>query len=282
MKYAHKMAVLLFLTTLGATAQCDNNLVHSKWMLIDNFEHPNAIEQWTLLDTKNETQPVIHNPQVTEVRSGSSGNHYLIKKPAAEGIVGNRKALTFRPLPVVVGVGEVYTFYTRFQVESFPNNHIFGLSNLDAKGIAAQDYNAIEPSLRITDKAESNGYKNDGSLMVKLGDGYKKVINFATAEVAQPLQTAVWYEVWYVVNNNRVAEGGQVYDVYLKGGEFEQQTPVYLNADFRMRREKPLTYLLLNCNTGPKHAPYGNGGILYDDFFTSAGKNLSSPIANIH
>jgi len=278
MKISHQLTVLLVLVTvLGASAHAENGTETSRWMLIDNFENSNAIEQWTLRDTKNETQPHIDKPQITEVRVAENGNHYLLKKAAADGIIGNRKALSFRPLPVSVEVGETYTFYARFQVEYFPNNHIFGLSNLDATGIEAQDYNALEPSLRITDKAESNGFKNDGTLMVKIGSGYKKIINFTKAEVAQPLQTGTWYEVWYVVDNNRLANGGQVYDVYLKGGEFEQQTAVYLNADFRMAREKPLNYLLLNSNTGSKKSPYGNGGVLYDDFYMRVGRDLSKP-----
>lgn len=264
----------------GSGSAVVNELVANKgeWLLVDNFESGD-ISSWTKRDTKNQTSPKIENPQVTEIRQEELGNHFLIKKPAAEGVVGNRKALSFTKLPDEVGVGDTYTFYTRVNVEYFPNNHVFGLSNLDPEGIAKHDYNAFEPSLRITDKAESNGLKNDGTLMVKVGKGYDKIQNFAEQRSAKPLEQDVWYEVWYVVNNAKLADGGQRYDVYVRGGEFAEQTLVYRDADFRMKRELPLKYFLTNCNTGPIDKPYGNGGIRYDDIYMVKGINLTLPVS---
>ena len=110
------------------------------------------------MDTDNNTQPFVHHPQFTEVRlEKQTNNHYLIKKPAAEGIVGNRKAISIIKLPIAVDLDETFTFYTRIKVEYFPNNHSFGLSNLSAQQIEEQNYNAFEPMLIITDKLESNG-----------------------------------------------------------------------------------------------------------------------------
>lgn len=250
----------------------------ASWIKIDDFERPDAIEQWWRKDTKNNTRPKIENPQITEVRrEGQGPNHYLVKKPAAEGVVGNRTALSYRKLPVAVDVGETYTFYTRFNIEYFPNNHVFGLSNLDPEGINRHDYDALEPSLRVTDKFESDGTKNDGVLMVRKGKGYAKIHNEQAGRTAEPLQADTWYEVWYVVNNARASEGGQVYDVYLRGGEFPQQRKVFTRADFRMQREHPLAYFLANCNTGPVEAPYGNGGLRYDDLYMAQGVVLTTP-----
>ena len=271
--------LLLILSVLATTelAFASEELEANKWVLVDNFE-TNDLSAWIKRDTKNNTLPKIENPQVTKINQEESGNHFLIKKPAADGVVGNRKALSFVKLPTVVDVGEVYTFYTRINVEYFPNNHVFGLSNLDPEGIAEHDYNAFEPSLRITDKSESSGLKNDGTLMVKLGKGYDKVQNFSEQRSAKPLEENLWYEVWYVVNNGKLNDGGQKYDVYLRGGEFSEQTLVYKGADFRMKRELPLIYFLSNCNTGPAEHPYGNGGIRYDDIYMVKGLNLSLPL----
>ncbi len=251
----------------------------ASWVKIDDFESPNAWEQWITADTRNDTDPRIENPQVTEVRSEADGhNHYLLKKPAAEGVVGNRKALTYRQLPVAVAVGETYTFYARFNVEYFPNNHVFGLSNLPPEGINTHDYNALEPSLRVTDKYESDGTKNDGTLMVRQNEGYAKISDPQTNQAASPLEANTWYEVWYVVNNDKLANGGQRYDVYLRGGtEFPEQQQVFVGADFRMQRELPLIYFLANCNTGPAEAPYGNGGLRYDDLYMAGGTVLTTP-----
>jgi len=96
-----------------------------QWLLVDNFEQ-NDLSSWFKRDTKNQTSPFVENPQVTEIHKEESGNHYLIKKPAPDGVVGNRKALSFVKLPKAIEVGEMATIYTRIQVEYFPNNHIFG------------------------------------------------------------------------------------------------------------------------------------------------------------
>ena len=278
MVFAMKFLLLILsVFVITELAFASEELEANKWILVDDFE-TNDLSTWLKRDTKNNTSPKVENPQVTQIEQEDSGNYYLIKKPAADGVVGNRKALSFVKLPSVVDVGEVYTFYTRINVEYFPNNHVFGLSNLDSEGIVKHDYNAFEPSLRITDKSESSGLKNDGTLMVKLGKGYDKVQNFSKQRSAKPLEENLWYEVWYVVNNGKLDDGGQKYDVYLRGGEFVEQTLVYKDADFRMKRELPLIYFLSNCNTGPAEQPYGNGGVRYDDIYMIKGLNLSLPL----
>ena len=250
-----------------------------QWLAIDNFEQ-SSLKGWTKADTKNNTKPFTENPQVTELREDTLlvGNHYLIKKPAKDGLVGNRKALTYKALPTTVNVGETYTFFSRISVEYFPNNHAFGISNQLPKDIEKLGYDAFEPTLRVTDKAESSGLKNDGALMVKVDGGYSNVQNFAEQRSAKPMVPGDWYDIWMVVNNSTVAEGGQSYDVYVKGGEFYEQTLVFKNAQFRMKREQPLISYLMNCNTGPHKKPYGNGGLQYDDLYMVKGINLTSPL----
>ena len=252
----------------------------SPWLLVDNFEQ-NSLMDWHKADTQNETNPKILKPQITEIRIEES-NGYLLKKPAKDGIVGNRKALSFTQLPMPVNVGETFTFYTRILVEYFPNNHAFGLSNLSPLHIKAKGYNAFEPTLRVTDKSESNGFKNSGTLMVKIDSDnkyqqYDNIQNYNKKRSAQPLKTDTWYQIWYVVNNSAHKEGGQSYDVYLQGGEFKQQALVYKNADFRMKKELPLIYFLATTNTGSHKKPYGNGGLAYDDIYMSKGVNLTNP-----
>lgn len=272
----------------------DNSVSQAQWILIDDFESGTLSSDWIKKDTKNDTKPRVENPQITDVffegkelesqspegtaLEGTLKNYFLLKKPAAEGVVGNRKALTFKKLPVEIPVGEIYTLFSRVNIEYFPNNHVYGLSNLDAQGIEENDYNAFEPSLRITDKFESNGYKNDGTLMVKTHDGYAKIIDPLSKKEAKPAEANVWYDIWLVVDNNTLKNGGQIYDVYIRGGEFKTQKKVYSGANFRMEREQPLTYFLMNCNTGPSDKPYGNGGVRYDDLYMHKGIQLDYPV----
>ena len=248
------------------------------WQLVDNFETGTALTGWSNLDLQNETDPFIENPQISELRV-EGGNGYMLRKPAADGVIGNRKAMGFKALPRPIAAGETATLYTRIYVESFPNNHSYGLSNLTAEGIAEQNYNAFEPMIRITDKAESNGYQNTGALMVLSGDKkkYSNIQNPITNQDADPLIPGQWYEVWAVINNSARIDGGQRYDLYVRGGEFTEQSAVFTGADFRMRREQDLGFFVAITNTGPKRAPYGNGGVRYDDIYLASGRELSTP-----
>lgn len=268
--------IFLFLVSLSVVAAQD-----AQWMKIDDFESSDPLKDWTLVDTQNETNPKVENPQITEIENElSRQNRFLLKKPAAEGVVGNRKAISFRKLPEVIEVGDIYTFYVRLNVEYFPNNHVLGLSNMEPVGIIEHAYNALEPSLRITDRFDSNiDLKNDGTLLIRKDDWYEKIYNHQTNRSAKPMETDTWYEVWCIVNNSTTSNGGQTYDVYIRGGtEFQRQQKVYSDADFRMKRELPIIYFQATCNTGPADKPYGNGGIRYDDLYMVKGEVLSSPL----
>jgi hypothetical protein len=249
------------------------------WLLVDDFE--SGLERWTHVDVENNTDPFVPDPQIAEIHSDTqTNNHFMLTKPAADGVVGNRKAIGFMPLPVAVQAGETYTFYTRFNVEYFPNNQSFGLTSVSASEIPEYNYDSFEAMIRVTDKTEGNGYKNDGALQV-LGGGdmrYSNILNPATGESADKLQTDEWYEVWYVVNNAPQDAGGQSYDLYVRGGEFATQQLVFENAQFRMRRTMPLENFMTICNTGPADGPYGNGGVRYDDIYMTPGRQLSSPL----
>jgi len=261
-------------------SKTDMDGVPTRWLLVDNFEAAQTLQGWTNIDVQNDTDPFVPNPQIFDIRiERETGNQFMLRKPAADGVVGNRKAIGFKPLPVRIQVGETYTLYTRINVEYFPNNHSFGLSNAPASDIPDYDYDAFEPMIRITDKAESDGQKNDGTLMVLSGyKTYSKIIDPSTGDAASPMETGEWYEIWCVVNNAEPDTGGQRYDLYVRGGEFAAQRRVFSGAVFRMQRTLPLTSFVAISNTGPHEAPYGNGGVRYDDIYMALGRNLSSPL----
>ena len=274
------ICALVFCAACATPSRPDATTGLSPWILIDDFESEDPLRNWTNIDVQNETKPWVPDPQITEIHSEpESGNRYMLRKPAADGVIGNRKAIGFTPLPVPVEVDETYTFYTRVNVEYFPNNHSFGLSNVAASDIPHLGYDSFEPMIRITDKYESNGYKNDGTLMALVANkAYRKIINPATGEPAKPLEPGQWYELWYVVNNAAYEAGGQRYDLYVRGGEFAAQQLVYAGAEFRMQRTMPLMFFMAISNTGPHKAPYGNGGVRYDDIYMAPGRKLSSPL----
>lgn len=276
---ASSFLVLLCCAACTSNSTKDLDDARSAWLLVDNFETDELLERWTKIDARNDTDPYVPNPQVAEIRSDpETGNRFMLRKPAVDGVVGNRKALGFMPLPVPVQVGETYTLYVRFSVEYFPNNQSFGLSNVSASEIADQAYDSFEPMIRITDKRESDGSKNDGTLTVLSGyKTYSKIVNPATGKPARPLETGEWYELWCVVGNAPVEAGGQRYDLYVRGGEFAKQQLVFAGAQFRMQRTLPLMFFMTISNTGPRDDPYGNGGVRYDDIYLAQGRILSTP-----
>jgi hypothetical protein len=232
-----RILVAVLAALLGCVACTNASTINqdgkrSPWILVDDFE--TSLERWTSIDAENNTNPHVPNPQISEIRvEPVTGNRYLLRKPAADGVVGNRKAISFRQLPVPVEVGETYTFYTRVNVEYFPNNHSFGLANVPGADIPSQHYDSFEPMIRITDKYESDGYMNDGTLMVlsrNNNNRYSKIRNPATGEAARPMDAGRWYELWWVVNNAPLAEGGQRYDLYVHGGEWFSRTPTSVSG----------------------------------------------------
>ena len=272
--------VSLLSFSLQGVSKTDGN-----WIKVDDFEAPAPMDNWAIANPQNETSPKLENPQITQVRAeGETNNHYLLKKPAADGVIGNRKAISFTKLPQAINIGETATFYLRINVESFPNNHVFGLSNMEPNDIIQHAYSSLEPSLRITDRYDKNvDTQNDGTLLVKKDKWYDKIYNGLAKRPAKPLETNTWYEVWKVVNNNKQSEGGQTYDIYIRGGqEFPTQQKVYTKADFRMKRELPIIYFFATSNTGSLKNPYGNGGLRYDDMYMVKGLVLSSPKSDKH
>ncbi|MEP0356514.1 MAG: hypothetical protein ABJH06_11155 [Paraglaciecola sp.] len=273
------LKIIISSSMMVLLTQCHSVNKVSPWLLIDNFEQQHTMDTWHKMDTDNQTSPYVDAPQITEVhQEDATSNHYLLKKPAAEGVIGNRKAITIKPLPKAVELGETYTFYTRIKIEYFPNNHSFGLTNLSPIEIEKNHYNSFEPMIRVTDKLESNGFKNDGTLMV-MGDNkaYHNIHHLASGKAAQPLATNQWYELWYVINNSPHTKGGQSYDLYVRGGEFDKQEKVFEHAKFRMKRELPLGYFMTISNTGSAKKPYGNGGLMYDDIYMAKGIMLNTP-----
>ncbi len=279
-----KKSIMILSAILGCAACTDKPVADlegsaSSWLLVDDFE--SGLGQWTFVDVQNETDPFVPDPQIAEIHiDADTGSHFMLRKPAVDGLVGNRKGIGFAPLPVTVKPGETYTFYTRINVEYFPNNQSFGLTSVGAEEIPVLNYESFEPMIRVTDRTEGNGYQNTGALQV-LGGGdmrYSDIFNPASGEPAKPLQTDEWYEVWYVVNNAPYDAGGQRYDLYIRGGEFADQQMAFEDAVFRVRREAPLQYFMTTCNTGSKDKPYGNGGVRYDDIYMASGLNLTSPL----
>ena len=245
------------------------------WILLDDFQ--SDVDDWAFVDLDNQTSPPIPNPQVVELVDEIDGNTYLSRKAAPDGVGGNRRAMAYVPLPFNIPVSGVATLYMQFNAESFPANHVFGVTNRDGPTIESEQYNAFEAILRASDVQTS-----DGTLEVYDASGYEKISNPATNTIANPMATNTWYETWMVINNGGKASGGQTYDVYVRGGpQFPEQTLVYENAGFRNDRENTLTHFLAISNAGADSTTnfYGTGALLWDNLFVFPGEELSAPVS---
>ena len=249
--------------------------IQDRWYLLDDFE--DTLGGWTFVDTDNQTDPFIPDPQVVELIEDGE-NSYLMRAAAPDGVAGNRKAIAYKSLPFSVPVSGVVTLYMRFNTEAFPNNHVFGLSNMVGNDIEANHYESIEAIIQVTDR-----YENDGILRVRSGGDYFNITNPNTGLTANPLEEDTWYEIWLVVNNGGRASGGQTYDVYLRGGEeFPEQTKVFDHAFFRVNRETSLLNFVSISNSGPNDADfYGTGALSFDDIFLHNGEVLTSPLPDV-
>jgi len=89
---AKRLALLGWILVVSACAHQNTNDASyeaADWKKIDDFESHAPLNDWTMIDTFNQTQPKIDNPQITEIREEANiDNRYLIKKPAADGVLG--------------------------------------------------------------------------------------------------------------------------------------------------------------------------------------------------
>ena len=80
-------------------SKTDTDGIPTRWLLVDNFEAAQALHGWTNIDVQNDTDPFVPNPQISEIRvEAETGNQFMLRKPAADGVVGNRKAIGFKPI----------------------------------------------------------------------------------------------------------------------------------------------------------------------------------------
>lgn len=97
-------------------------------------------------------------------------------------------------------------------------------------------------------------------------DGYPEISGGARMD-------GVWYETWFVLNSTT-----QTYDVYIKGGDWAEQTQIVSGAAFRNQGTDPQNRFYVRMSTGDILNPKSVDKIWLDDLTVdTSGQNLTTP-----
>lgn len=202
---------------------------------------------------------------------GGSGNVFEIRAgdPTVNEPVNSRSITAF-PLPVEIPVNGTATFYQKVAFERPEAAHHWGLT------VVAEPVNGPdEPHHGYGDLGTSTATDFFGNQLPRVHQGGWVG---ATEDLDGVMVPEIWYEFWYHISNNDQSLGSGVFELYIRGGVYEEIThlPNYtLPQDlidagvtvwqFRNRVEEPITRWLNVTNTGNPAERYNGVGAMYID-----------------
>ncbi|MGC9451478.1 MAG: hypothetical protein ACP5I4_08530 [Oceanipulchritudo sp.] len=270
---------LTYLTPMLSLSLLAIPAAHADWTLIENFEDGEFPEGTVITNSVDlfdgehriTTDPLDPDNQVDRIVADVSS-----------GIRNQGNFLDFSfPLETPIADGSVATFYHRIMVEGPEDEN-------DADG----PFGFFDTSYGFVD-VEFDGSWAYGDFEAQLG--YSLLTNLwwtirnadETGQYApwtpiwqnvDPLNDLnVWYEIWVVIDH-----GTDTSDVYIKGGQFTEQTLAVENARFRNGGStSPLKYFVMKSHNGNEDTDAGYRGIdpwyLDDLYIDYTGENLTTP-----
>ena len=266
--------------------------LYADWVLVDDFQ--DGLDKWANVYQRGNfgefqllTDPEDPTNQTFFVVSGGEGEDDF-----------NTMFATIE-LPVGIPDGGTGTLYFRYYQEAPDNNFHMMLS---AAPLAQNDqgdytspvtYGVMEAIWRKTDIGGGTGQETT----IRDETQYPRVGTGDSPETFVPFihDNQVWYEIWMVVRNE---EGplGDNYSVYVRGGEFEEPTLLYIEfmdyfsseltgdyyeeAFFRNGTPLPIITLTIATESGWAGSPNNGDVWMVDDIYISHGENLTSPLDN--
>ena len=255
---------------------------------------PAARAEWTLIeDFEDGAFPV--GTEITNSQPEFDGEHRItedlldpnnkvdrIVADVSSGIrnKGNFLYMSF-PLETAIQNGTVATFYHRILVEG-PENEFdadgpFGFFDT-AYGFVDVPFDG---SWAYSDFEVQLGYSilNDLNWTIRNADETGQYAPWSPIwQNVNPLTDLnVWYEIWVVIDRT-----SDTSDVYIKGGQFTEQTLAVENARFRNGGStSPFEYFVMISHNGNEDTQAGYRGIdpwyLDDLYIDYTGENLSTP-----
>jgi hypothetical protein len=197
-----------------------------------------------------------------------------------ESLVANSRAITAFDLPSEIPVGSVATFYMRVAFERQETSQHWGLTQYaeptsDATGDnPTHDY----PDLAVTSQLDL--------WQRNIFYAYNGWWEPAYEDTTKEMLPGDWFEIWYLIQNNELALGGGLFDIYIRGGPFEEITHLpnpHLSDEvkemgitqwgFRNNTDEPIRRWLNIINGGNPNTNFrGTAAMYIDDFWLNVGE----------
>ena len=234
---------------LVATALLAAPFAQAAWESVNNFDSGSTAGITVMRTFPEETT----NGAVTIIADPSDASKGILEMDP--GIFGGDGTQTFNiwisiPFSDIAATG---TIYNRIQMGSLVDV-VWGTSPT-AEPASYGDYSA---AMRV--ELDSIFDYREGA------DGYPEISGGARTD-------GVWYETWFVLNSTT-----QTYDVFIKGGDWANQTQIVSGAAFRKQGTDPQNRFYVRMSTGDITNPKSVDKIWLDDLTVdTSGQNLTTP-----
>jgi hypothetical protein len=254
---------------------------HANWTLLENFED-GAFPEGTVITNSSALLGFDGEHRITTDPLDPENQVDRIVADVSSGItnIGNFLDFSF-PLETPIADGSTVTFYHRIMVEGPVDEN-------DADG----PFGFLDVSYGFVD-VEYDGEWAYGDFEAQFGYSILTDLNWTIRNADETGQYApwspiwqnvnpltdlnVWYELWLVIDH-----ASDTSDVYIKGGQFTEQTLAVENARFRNGGSTdPFKYFVMKSHNGNEDTEAGYRGIdpwyLDDLYIDYTGENLSTP-----
>ncbi len=227
----------------------------SAWEVINTFNDPAEIEDWQIHNILPEGNGFI---QIVDRPYDSRGGGVLA---ASSGNVPYSHTNIWRPLPAPVT--DLTTLYMEVAIEDVMGDYAFGVKRVAPDQIVRQEGDTTVVSQWANFAALSR--------MGRHGQDAYDTNGYAPAFGESLIRT--WYQYWWVIDHFNLS-----YSLYVKGGEFEEQTLAFQDYIYRVQEFDDLLTFMLIIHPGGLDALNSAEPIYFDNIFIDyTGMNLSDP-----
>lgn len=204
---------------------------------------------------------------------GGLGKSILIRGSNPDEVdPSNARSVTVFEMAEEIPLGGTATVYMRFAAGSRQVSFHWGLTGRSYPGGPSNAEN-----FNYTDLAVTSQVAFEERETLSIYDGWWTE---STLDPEKVLDTEIWYELWYHITNETQALGGGYFDVYIRGGAWEEVTHLanphqaaYDDWLFRDNADLPLNKILWIVNSGnPNVGPIRSGAMYFDDFYIKLGE----------
>lgn len=247
-----------------------------KWELVESF-NAGGITDWTLqasggTDADWES-PGLGTWAIVTDPFGNAANE-VVQFRGGDGSVPGNILLATGNLNSPVKDGEVGTIYFKFAPETDDVHAYLGISDANQfdLSIGPSGWFLFQSVIRL-----------DSESWMKIGSSNILIPEFTQTEILQDK----WYEVWMVIHNRESFEGPDYYEIWIKGGAWNNQTQLRNSINgtgkfpfFTGSISSDIQTIVLASDVAPETVlplDEWSGSIYLDNFYRSAGVNLSHP-----